>query len=88
MAGTLKVPSTNVALSAWMRNQCFRKKAGVLSPKQKRLLDRLGFGWDPQHANWIIRYTKLKEFQARHDGHLKVPYNRNKTSSLASWAKL
>lgn len=69
-------------LGAWSERQ--RKRCGHLQITQKRLLDDLGFDWDPRDSQWQKRYGELQAFKERY-GHCNAPDEWPENPSLAGW---
>jgi hypothetical protein len=74
----------NRRLGGWVSKQRRDLKKNVLSPKRKRLLDDLGFHWQPHQAKWNQRYQELVSFKSKF-GHTRVPRSWPRNPSLGSW---
>ena len=59
-----------VNLGSWTGRQRQRREA--MSARQRQLLDRIGFVWEPLDSAWEEGYAALSIFRAR-EGHCKVP---------------
>ncbi|MDD2709965.1 MAG: helicase associated domain-containing protein [Verrucomicrobiae bacterium] len=69
-------------LGSWAEVQ--RQKRDRLSLSQQRLLDGLGFDWDPIETLWQQRYEELAEFKRQH-GHCDVPQQSSDNPALGVW---
>jgi hypothetical protein len=83
--GHCQVPQRSgpdMALSSWVS----RMRAGhsKLSKARKRLLDEIGFSWNPLESEWGERYRELAEFKVEH-GHCNVPFIYPENPSLGLW---
>jgi superfamily II DNA or RNA helicase len=72
------------ALGNWFKHQ--RKTRDQLTPERFKLLDDLGFDWDPLATRWDEGYELLKAFYA-HEGHCRVPGGHKSDSGyrLGNW---
>ena len=67
----------------WVTSQ--RKKKGQLTPERIKLLDSLGFSWDPIGADWEKAFKALTKFKAR-EGHCDVPQKHLEDGlALGAW---
>ncbi|MEU7028916.1 Helicase associated domain protein [Streptomyces sp. NPDC046275] len=73
------VTADGVNVRSWATSQRSRHRAGDLPAEHKKLLDALGFSWDPAADRWNSRCRELAQFQAEY-GHLNVP-----PGQLHSW---
>ena len=55
--------SENVRLGEWVSKQRQLDKQGRLSEERVRKLDRLGFVWDKDEANWEANFQELKRYK-------------------------
>jgi hypothetical protein len=76
-------------LGDWVRRQRVYRRRGKLSDEQIRLLDELGFAWEPwaerRAATWEIMYAALTAFRREH-GHCRVTKRTENQAGLAVWA--
>jgi superfamily II DNA or RNA helicase len=75
--GHLRVPegykgASGIDLSDWKADQRVRRKAGRATKDQERLLDEIGFDWDPGEDAWQARYAEAAAWKAEH-GSLRFP---------------
>ena len=75
--GHLRVPegykgASGIVLSNWKADQRVRRKAGRATTDQKRLLDVIGFDWDPGEDAWQARYAEAAAWKDEH-GSLRFP---------------
>lgn len=86
--GTTEIPARSKdqpLLAKWIVNQRVARRANKLSAERIALLDKLGFNWNPNHAEWRTRYLDLVEYK-RVNGHCNVPQTLSKGGlALASW---
>jgi hypothetical protein len=54
-----------------------------MTPARVKVLESIGFCWDPCEAQWSLRLQELKEFVNKH-GHFNVPANLRKLQKWAS----
>jgi hypothetical protein len=77
----------DISLGRWVVSQRVRRKKGILSVDQIRLLDELGFVWDFQaqkaQETWMKWYLELENY-VREQGDSQVPRTYANTK-LASW---
>lgn len=71
-------------LGLWVVQQRFRRRKGFLSSERIKLLDEVGFNWDPRDTKWTTNYVALVDFKRRF-GHCRVPQNWPENRSLAQW---
>ena len=69
-------------LGAWVANQRSRLVRGKMKQKEKDLLDKVGFVWDPVEWQWQVNYEKYKEC---FDKGIQVT---SKTPVLGIWQEL
>jgi len=80
--GNVNVPISNEKLGRWISVQRLRRMAGRLSQERIRLLDRIGFRWQPrERRTWEERVAEVAEFRAKH-GHCNIPLSYPKNPSL------
>jgi superfamily II DNA or RNA helicase len=64
------------SLSAWKNSQRNQRSQGKMSQEKIKLLDKIGFPWDPYAEYWDNRYDEAAAFRKR-NGHLRpVPGSR------------
>lgn len=68
--GHCVIPKTQSALAQWTYTQRRRKER--LSREQKRLLEAIGFQWDPAGMELEERFRQLSAFKKKY-GHCRVP---------------
>ncbi|MBI4024127.1 MAG: helicase associated domain-containing protein [Verrucomicrobia bacterium] len=78
----VREPEATPALQNWVGWQ--RKQ--VISPERKRLLDSIGFIWNPLEQVWEEWFRRLVEFKRRH-GHCRVTFS-SMDPALASWVRV
>lgn len=73
------------SLLRWTRKQRKDKQNHVLDPEQASLLERMGFLWDEECAEWEAWYTHLVRYH-RDNGDVDVkPYGSSEDSALRHW---
>ena len=73
-------------LGSWARKR--RQKKKLLTPGQVKLLDSLGFEWDPFSEQWEQGYETLKKFYRR-EGNSRVPIGHFEDSTnLGNWVRV
>ena len=55
-------------LANWCSAQGEYRRRGILSQERIRLLEALGFEWDPIESLWMRRYRFLLPFRKKHSG--------------------
>ena len=50
-------------MSNWAQRQRECEKASKLTDERKRLLDDLGFPWDPKKSRWDTMYQELLKYK-------------------------
>jgi hypothetical protein len=90
--GHCEVPQNGrqAALGRWVTKQRGRRhhpgrEGTPLSPRQKELLDKLGFDWTPKDSRWQRRLAELQAYQRRY-GVGKLP-SREAKPVLRSWLR-
>ena len=63
-----------------------QKGKAKINADRIRLLDAIGFEWDPQRVQWQAMYDKLALFVRKH-GHAKVPKGYSEDKELANWVR-
>jgi hypothetical protein len=71
----------NRKLGRWVSRQRELKKLGQLEEQRTKLLDSIGFDWDPLDASWQEMCSSLMAYKAKY-GHCNVP------PKMAEWPKL
>uniref|UniRef100_A0A7S3KX38 Helicase-associated domain-containing protein n=1 Tax=Amphora coffeiformis TaxID=265554 RepID=A0A7S3KX38_9STRA len=93
--GDTLVPQTfapNRRLGRWVHYQrveywVFQQKGKAkINAERIRLLESIGFEWDPQKVQWQAMYEKLCQFVRQH-GHAKVPKGYSDDAELANWVR-
>jgi len=72
-------------LASWVVRA--RQERRRLSPVRRRLLDKIGFEWDPFEDLWQRHYGELVKFRKRF-GHCNVPIRWKENPRLARWVQL
>jgi len=75
--GHLRVPegykgASGIDLSDWKAGQRIRRKTGRMTKDQERLLNEIGFDWDPGEDAWQGRYAEAAAWKHEH-GSLRFP---------------
>src|SRR5262249_16889393 len=75
--GHLRVPegykgASGIDLTDWKASQRVRRKAAKMATGQERLVDEMGFDWDPGEDAWQARYTEAAAWKDEH-GSLRFP---------------
>jgi len=63
-----------------------QKGKAKINAERIKLLDSIGFEWDPQKVQWRAMYKKLCQFVRKH-GHAKVPKGYLEDTELANWVR-
>lgn len=66
-------------LAGWIIKQRSNRSKGRLSARHERLLNEIGFPWDPYQDRWQARYAEARAFKDKH-GNLDTP-----VGPLNSW---
>ena len=81
----------NNILYNWIQTQRARKRKGLLSSQQVKLLDEIKFVWDPKNIgstyktdHWLEMFNKLKAFKMEF-GHTNVSQTNSKFKTLGRW---
>jgi superfamily II DNA or RNA helicase len=82
--GHANVPAncTDKRLATFIGELRVNRKADKLSADRIKVLDTMGFDWDPLATIWETRYQRLVEFKNEH-GHINVSEAQDR--ELASW---
>ncbi len=80
--GNVNVSASSTGLGVWVTTQRQTRKNGKLSEEKIRLLDELGFVWEPFDAKWEQKYLELLSFKETH-GNVNVP--RHYSTDLGTW---
>jgi superfamily II DNA or RNA helicase len=70
-------------ICAWLNSQRVQRRAGVLSPERKALLDKLNISWDPTSESWERNFATLRTIRAK-QGHQRLSRNA-KLGRLSKW---
>ena len=73
----------NKQLGKWIHQQRTLKKRGKLDADKNKLLDELGFIWEPDQHVWETRFQELAAYKQEHGNCLVARSYENK--QLASW---
>jgi superfamily II DNA or RNA helicase len=71
-------------LRSWVNTQRQYARKGKLSSDRLKLLDAVGFTWDPLVANWEENFANLESFKSTH-GHCRVPVTLKTDPKLGKW---
>jgi hypothetical protein len=74
----------NPTLARWVMTQRKLYKSGNLDNTRARLMNELGFEWDPFDAAWDARFGELKLYQKRL-GNANVPKKYIENPALGNW---
>lgn len=66
----------HLEMGKWVKVQ--RQQSRRLSPKQKNLLNNLGFVWDHQEAHWLEKYERLCDYES------KMPLTMRSTTEICN----
>ena len=72
--GDVDVPATYPELGPWTSRQRSLYASGRLSDKRSKLLDEVGFNWNPVGSRWESKFLLLQQYFKKH-GHTDVPGN-------------
>lgn len=61
-------------LGAWLSSQRVKRKKGLLTDEQVRLLDSYNMCWDVNEKKWLDGYAEAKQYFLEH-GNLNIPNN-------------
>ena len=79
-------PSRIDPLGSWCHAQRLKRRKGILAKERIRLLDALGFEWEPLEAAWTSQYEFLLEFQRNNTGRKPNANSEDRRErSLAAW---
>ena len=76
-------PTYRRTVEYWTYQQ---KGKAKINAERIRLLDSIGFEWNPQKVQWQAMYDKLCQFVHQH-GHAKVPKGYSEDAELANWVR-
>jgi superfamily II DNA or RNA helicase len=74
----------NPPLAKWVVTQRVKKRKNKLPSDRIALMDKIGFNWEPNHAEWRSRYLELVEYK-KINGHCNVPQTKANGPPLAGW---
>ncbi|HQZ87692.1 MAG TPA: Helicase associated domain protein [Gammaproteobacteria bacterium] len=74
----------NKDLRYWVsvQRRCYQNNK--ISEKKLKLLNAVGFEWNPLDANWHCNYEALKAFQ-KQNNHCNIPFRYQKNKCLVDW---
>ena len=81
MHGDTLVPLRHSFLGEWVSKQRMSRRKNLLSDERIRLLDKVGFIWNPSEQEWQDNYQLLKQYKIEH-GKTNVP---NRDAKLGRW---
>ena len=87
--GNCNVPQhykANPQLANWVTNHRQFYKKGNLSSDQIKLLERLGFSWNPEEDRWNEMFEQLVQFNVEHK-HCNVPQRFKDNPQLGTWVE-
>jgi hypothetical protein len=67
-----------------MRSKKINKKRKILSADKIKLLDSIGFTWDPELVRWENNFNNLVQFKAE-NGHCHPLIKNNRFEGLGNW---
>lgn len=85
--GHCNVPTgeaTCIQLGRWVAAQRHKRRRGELAPELVRLLDEVGFEWDPSEKVWTEMFERLKAYAHQH-GNCNMPEYYPEDQKLANW---
>jgi hypothetical protein len=75
-------------LGYWVDRQRQGKERGTLSAERERILDELGFVWEPFDVRWLEGLGHLKSYRER-EGHCAVPAKHKENGyPLGQWIRV
>ncbi|MEP2777532.1 MAG: Helicase associated domain protein [Luteolibacter sp.] len=74
----------NQDLARWVVTQRVKRRKNTISAERIELLDKLGFNWNPNDAEWRVKYLELVEYK-KENGHCNVPQSDSRRDPLAGW---
>ena len=84
--GTCNPGCNHPALQSWIGIQRRLYRQGSLTSRRIKLLNRLGFEWEPRINKWKKNFEVLKAYHEE-NGHCKIPKNEPRYLSLKTWLK-
>ena len=72
-------------LDAWVGRQRKARKNGALSDDRVRLLDKVGFDWDPFATQWDVMFKELLAYRTEHNS-VSVP--QRPRTALGRWVRV
>ena len=88
--GHCNVPKRYKQLGCWVSHQRYeykkllKGKIAYITTSRVKLLESIGFEWNPLHDQWHLRYEELVEYK-KQNGNSNVPYTYPKNLKLANW---
>ena len=79
--GDCNVPQSRGSLGVWVSGRRADFKRGKLSDERVARLEGIGFVWDPQEQEWLVRFDELTKYGAK-NGHCNVPLSQGR---LGKW---
>jgi hypothetical protein len=84
--GTANIPINGTSdLDTWVGRQRKARKSNALSVDRIRLLDQVGFDWDPFATQWEVMFKELLFYRAEHK-HVSVP--QRPRTALGRWVRV
>ena len=77
----------NKLFAQWVVNQRMLYKNNRLSANKIKLLNTIGFEWNPYEADWNCHYEALKVFKTTNN-HCNVPAGYQEDKRLGSWVQM
>ena len=82
------VSPTGFRLGAWLSSQRVKRKKGLLTDEQVRLLDSYNMCWDKISDNWLTTYEIAKEYQKKFNNLSEISADfKFKNCNLGEWIR-
>mmetsp|Transcript_22015 Transcript_22015/g.32518 ORF Transcript_22015/g.32518 Transcript_22015/m.32518 type:complete len:438 (-) Transcript_22015:60-1373(-) len=84
--------SENIELARWVKRQRYqynlfqRHEKSSITYERMKLLEKIGFVWGAQEANWEERFKELVEYKKIH-GHCDVHTKSSSVPKLGTWVR-
>ena len=82
--GHVNVPRSDGSLGNWVNNQRKAYKKAKLDSDRIKLLEWLGFVWNPYEQQWQGQYLALQTYKAKR-GHCNVSQGDKENKVLGNW---
>jgi hypothetical protein len=73
------------SLGRWVKLQRHKKQHEEMPEKRLLLLNKIGFEWDPQEAQWTEMFDRLCKYQRAHNGSTRVSRSYPPDPELGVW---